>query len=545
MSWERRLLDLFDDLEQQAEGLALAERDAEVAELGRAEYAEVELALPAARLGGEACSWTSRRWARVRGRLARVGAGWCLLVEEPPCAAARPVVRLSGAAVRRAGSRRARVPAPCAVRSRGSGSARCSAGWPRSRERRPACGPTASCRRGRAGPGGSRLRRARRADGGRRGRAVQRRRGGPPADRSLAALRVAPRGSLDRARRARSALLRRCGLGLGVHALDERLELAGLDPPLTTAAELERPQLTAPDQGSDLGERGVEDLGHVGQGQEPGSRRSWRHYGTVCPVEPILYLSLSVENPLFADGGNGAGSWTASRDSLPSRPPAGGPSVRRPARPGAPAVVARPAARRRDWRSCALSVLVGARVLAGADDTVAVLAARGPLVAGQRLEPVDDLDRGAAALRLARRTPTATSPLATGSARGWLLRPRSVRVSWSRATAVSTEGAPAWSRCRCRWTPVGSRRRCALGLRRSTSGSTTDRATGGRRAEPSCCSRTFRCCRSSRAAGSAPAGLRQVVVGVPQTTTSRAGRGRRRWLVRATPLADAVSGRPG
>src|SRR4051794_10210086 len=44
MRWEERLLDLFDDLEQQAEGLALIGRDAEVAELSRAEYAQVDLA---------------------------------------------------------------------------------------------------------------------------------------------------------------------------------------------------------------------------------------------------------------------------------------------------------------------------------------------------------------------------------------------------------------------------------------------------------------------------------------------------------------------
>ena len=44
MSWEQRLLAVFDDLEQQAEGLALAERDAAVEELSRAGYAEVELA---------------------------------------------------------------------------------------------------------------------------------------------------------------------------------------------------------------------------------------------------------------------------------------------------------------------------------------------------------------------------------------------------------------------------------------------------------------------------------------------------------------------
>ena len=79
MHWEERLLALFDDLEQQAEGLALAARDAEVAELGRAEYAHVDL--------------TSRVHGSVRGRLAlavdgvgrmdvelvRAGADWCLV----------------------------------------------------------------------------------------------------------------------------------------------------------------------------------------------------------------------------------------------------------------------------------------------------------------------------------------------------------------------------------------------------------------------------------------------------------------------------------
>jgi hypothetical protein len=77
--WEDRIDGLFDDLEQQAEGLALVERDTEVAELSRAEYASVDLA---ARLHGSV-------GARVRlavtgvgtleGELSRVGEGWCLL----------------------------------------------------------------------------------------------------------------------------------------------------------------------------------------------------------------------------------------------------------------------------------------------------------------------------------------------------------------------------------------------------------------------------------------------------------------------------------
>ena len=97
MRWEERLLDLFDDLEQQADGLALAERDALVAEQSRAEYAEVDLA---ARLAG---SVGGRVWLDVQGVggldgvLRRTGDGWlwrgvgaraCVL-PPPPCRRAR------------------------------------------------------------------------------------------------------------------------------------------------------------------------------------------------------------------------------------------------------------------------------------------------------------------------------------------------------------------------------------------------------------------------------------------------------------------------
>lgn len=44
MSWEHALLGVFEDLEQQAAGLRLADRDAEVADLAAAAYAEVGLA---------------------------------------------------------------------------------------------------------------------------------------------------------------------------------------------------------------------------------------------------------------------------------------------------------------------------------------------------------------------------------------------------------------------------------------------------------------------------------------------------------------------
>lgn len=83
MRWDDRLGALFDDLEQQAEGLVLAERDAEVAELSRAEYAHVDLA---ARLHG---SLGTRLRVSVSGvgvvdgLLSRAGDGWCLLDATP------------------------------------------------------------------------------------------------------------------------------------------------------------------------------------------------------------------------------------------------------------------------------------------------------------------------------------------------------------------------------------------------------------------------------------------------------------------------------
>ena len=79
MSWERALLELFDDLEQQAEGLALANRDADVAELARAEYAEVDLESRLhASVDGDV-ELQVQGAGPVRGRLARVGNGWCLV----------------------------------------------------------------------------------------------------------------------------------------------------------------------------------------------------------------------------------------------------------------------------------------------------------------------------------------------------------------------------------------------------------------------------------------------------------------------------------
>ena len=83
MSWERRLLDLFDDLEQQAEGAALVARDAEVAELARAEYSEVDLASRLHASLDRLVELSLRDGLVVRGRMSRVGDGWCLVCEAP------------------------------------------------------------------------------------------------------------------------------------------------------------------------------------------------------------------------------------------------------------------------------------------------------------------------------------------------------------------------------------------------------------------------------------------------------------------------------
>lgn len=90
MTWERALLGLFDDLEQQAEGLALAARDADVAELARAEYAEIDLASRLHASTGQEVELQLLGAGPVRGRLARVGEGWCLVA--PPGSAGRPGV---------------------------------------------------------------------------------------------------------------------------------------------------------------------------------------------------------------------------------------------------------------------------------------------------------------------------------------------------------------------------------------------------------------------------------------------------------------------
>jgi hypothetical protein len=104
------LLGLFEDLEQQAEGLALADRDAEVAELSRAEYAQVTLADRLHASTQHTVRLEVDGVGAVAGGLVRVGTGWCLVATDGDAAPGRPqewIVRL--AAVRRAGGLSARA----------------------------------------------------------------------------------------------------------------------------------------------------------------------------------------------------------------------------------------------------------------------------------------------------------------------------------------------------------------------------------------------------------------------------------------------------
>ncbi len=83
MRWDERLAGLFDDLEQQAEGLALADRDVEVAEALRAEYSQVDLASRLLASVGVSMRLTVAGVGSVDGVLRRAGDGWCLLDARP------------------------------------------------------------------------------------------------------------------------------------------------------------------------------------------------------------------------------------------------------------------------------------------------------------------------------------------------------------------------------------------------------------------------------------------------------------------------------
>lgn len=102
---DEALLDLFDDLEQQAAGLHLAEREVEVADVAASEYVAVDLE---SRLRGavphDEVGLRLRGGQQPRGRLTRVGSGWCVLASGATrwLVAAPALLTVSGAAARAA-----------------------------------------------------------------------------------------------------------------------------------------------------------------------------------------------------------------------------------------------------------------------------------------------------------------------------------------------------------------------------------------------------------------------------------------------------------
>lgn len=104
------LLDLFDELEQQAAGLELERRDAEVDDRLRDEYAEVDLASRLHASVGRPVGFGLLGSGDVRGTLVRVGADWCLLEVDGPAAPHELLVRQGALVVAHGLSERA-VPA--------------------------------------------------------------------------------------------------------------------------------------------------------------------------------------------------------------------------------------------------------------------------------------------------------------------------------------------------------------------------------------------------------------------------------------------------
>lgn len=96
MPWEEELFSVLDDLEQQAESLYAGERDAELADRSRAEYATVRLAgrLLASVERPVELTLLGRGASRLAGTLQRVGDGWLLLRSPGPGTGHDWVVRL-------------------------------------------------------------------------------------------------------------------------------------------------------------------------------------------------------------------------------------------------------------------------------------------------------------------------------------------------------------------------------------------------------------------------------------------------------------------
>ncbi len=81
MAWEEELFGFLDELEQQAEALYDAERAPELADRSRAEYQQVPLAARLMATVGDPVTLQVRGVGAVRGDLARVATGWCLVAQ--------------------------------------------------------------------------------------------------------------------------------------------------------------------------------------------------------------------------------------------------------------------------------------------------------------------------------------------------------------------------------------------------------------------------------------------------------------------------------
>ncbi|MGI8521721.1 MAG: hypothetical protein ACR2K3_00195 [Nocardioides sp.] len=79
MDWDEQLFALFDDLEQQAEALYDAERDVELTDRSRSEYAAVTLASRLMASVDTPVTLQLQGVGAVAGELRRVGDGWCLV----------------------------------------------------------------------------------------------------------------------------------------------------------------------------------------------------------------------------------------------------------------------------------------------------------------------------------------------------------------------------------------------------------------------------------------------------------------------------------
>lgn len=80
--WETRLLELFDDLEQQAAGLEQVEREVQVADLSVSEYAQISLADRLRASVGRELTLRLCGGQQLRGRSARCGEEWLVLQDQ-------------------------------------------------------------------------------------------------------------------------------------------------------------------------------------------------------------------------------------------------------------------------------------------------------------------------------------------------------------------------------------------------------------------------------------------------------------------------------